>query len=94
MPCSSAKKYRLTDLDEVDFVMDLPSVFPCRDLDRCILSRIIHRFACRFTAAEADCNKCLKLDVSYIKAYLRRATARVNLDKSDLALKDYQKVSR
>ncbi|KAK3862703.1 hypothetical protein Pcinc_031460 [Petrolisthes cinctipes] len=46
----------------------------------------------KFKAAEADCNKCLKLDGKYVKGYLRRATARMNLDKNDLALKDYQKV--
>ncbi|XP_053628951.1 RNA polymerase II-associated protein 3 isoform X1 [Cherax quadricarinatus] len=46
----------------------------------------------KYTAAEADCNKCLKLDAGYIKAYLRRATSRVNLGKKELAIKDYQKV--
>ncbi|XP_053628962.1 RNA polymerase II-associated protein 3 isoform X2 [Cherax quadricarinatus] len=45
----------------------------------------------KYTAAEADCNKCLKLDAGYIKAYLRRATSRVNLGKKELAIKDYQK---
>ncbi|KAG7172719.1 RNA polymerase II-associated protein 3-like [Homarus americanus] len=46
----------------------------------------------KYTAAEADCNRSLKLEAGYIKAYLRRATCRIKLGKSELAIKDYQKV--
>lgn len=46
----------------------------------------------KYTAAESDCNRSLKLDAGYIKAYLRRATACINLGKTKLAVKDYKKV--
>lgn len=46
----------------------------------------------KYTAAEADCNRCLKLDCDYIKGYLRRATARLNLGKEELARRDCLKV--
>ena len=46
----------------------------------------------RYTAAEADCSRCLKLDCDYIKGYLRRATARLNLGKEELARRDCLKV--
>ncbi|XP_045591989.1 RNA polymerase II-associated protein 3 [Procambarus clarkii] len=46
----------------------------------------------KYKAAEDDCNMCLKLDAGYIKGYLRRATSRINLGKTELAIKDYQKV--
>lgn len=35
----------------------------------------------RFTEAEEDCSLALALDSSYVKAYYRRATARVKLGK-------------
>ncbi|XP_050687967.1 RNA polymerase II-associated protein 3-like isoform X2 [Eriocheir sinensis] len=46
----------------------------------------------KFTAAEADCNRCLKLDCNYLKGFLRRATARLGLGKEELARRDYLKV--
>ncbi|XP_076059848.1 uncharacterized protein LOC143036403 [Oratosquilla oratoria] len=46
----------------------------------------------RFEEAELDCNRCLTLDPTYIKAVLRRATARRALGKIDLAKQDYVKV--
>lgn len=47
---------------------------------------------CRYAAAEADCNKCIKLDPKYIKAYLRRGTSRIKLAKPEAAREDFQKV--
>lgn len=55
------------------------------------MSKLVFYF--RYIAAEADCNRSLKLDAGYIKAYLRRATACINLGKTKLAVKDYRKVS-
>lgn len=46
----------------------------------------------KYTAAEADCNKCIKLDPKYIKAYLRRGTSRIKLAKLEAAREDFQKV--
>ncbi|XP_063589324.1 RNA polymerase II-associated protein 3-like [Penaeus indicus] len=46
----------------------------------------------KYAAAEADCNKCLKLDSKYIKAYLRRGTSRIKLAKPEAAREDFQKV--
>lgn len=46
----------------------------------------------KYTAAEADCDCCLSIDPKYIKGYLRRATSRINLGKSEDAAKDYKKV--
>ena len=36
---------------------------------------------CRYAAAEQDCTLALELDATYVKAWLRRATARTLLDK-------------
>lgn len=46
----------------------------------------------KYAAAEADCNKCIKLDPKYIKAYLRRGTSRIKLAKPEAAREDFQKV--
>ncbi|GFW00776.1 RNA polymerase II-associated protein 3, partial [Trichonephila clavipes] len=46
----------------------------------------------QFQAAENDCNLCLSLDPTYVKAYLRRGTARKALDKIHLAHSDFLKV--
>lgn len=43
-----------------------------------------------FTAAEADCTEAIQLDASYIKAYLRRASACKELGKLLEAAKDYE----
>lgn len=46
----------------------------------------------RFQAAENDCTLCLSIDPTYVKAYLRRGTARKNLNKFSLAKVDFSKV--
>eukprot|EP00106_Octopus_bimaculoides_P002900 XP_014770342.1 PREDICTED: RNA polymerase II-associated protein 3-like [Octopus bimaculoides] len=48
----------------------------------------------KYAAAEEDCNTCLTLDPTYIKGYLRRATAKCGLLKYKEALGDYHKVLR
>lgn len=50
------------------------------------------RYYCRFQAAENDCNLCLSIDPTYVKAYLRRGTARKNLKKFSFAKDDFLKV--
>lgn len=42
----------------------------------------------QYGAAEADCNLALAIDPNYVKAYQRRAAARVALKKLDLAKED------
>lgn len=39
----------------------------------------------RYAAAESDCSIVLALDDRYLKAYLRRGTARLKLGKTDEA---------
>lgn len=46
----------------------------------------------KFAAAEQDCYSCLSLDPTYVKGYLRRATARSGLKKYEEAIADYEKV--
>ncbi|XP_050413091.2 RNA polymerase II-associated protein 3 [Patella vulgata] len=46
----------------------------------------------RYAAAESDATQAIQLDPLYIKSYLRRATARVGLQKFDLAKDDYQRI--
>ncbi|XP_066989271.1 RNA polymerase II-associated protein 3-like isoform X2 [Macrobrachium rosenbergii] len=46
----------------------------------------------KYEAAEVDCSRCLKLDPSYIKAYLRRGTSRLKLGKIQRATEDFRKV--
>ncbi|XP_068715100.1 RNA polymerase II-associated protein 3-like [Montipora foliosa] len=48
----------------------------------------------RYGAAEADCNQSLSLDVSYTKAFLRRAAARFQLGRIQEAEADYREVLR
>lgn len=43
----------------------------------------------QFQAAENDCTLCLSIDSTYVKAYLRRGTARKNLNKIALAKADF-----
>lgn len=40
-------------------------------------------YSCSYAEAEKDCSLSLALDDSYVKAYYRRATARVKLQKQD-----------
>jgi hypothetical protein len=42
-------------------------------------------FSCRYAAAEIDCTLALELDGNYLKAYLRRGTARCRLKEFTLA---------
>lgn len=46
----------------------------------------------RFSEAEADCNKSLHLDPTFVKAYHRRGTSRANTGKMELAISDFEKV--
>lgn len=59
----------------------------------CLLNWIeIIQFIQRFAAAEEDCCASLTLDPLYIKAYLRRGTARLGLEKCEEAKADFEKV--
>ena len=44
----------------------------------------------RYAAAESDCSMALALDDCYLKAYLRRGTARLRLGKTEEARKGNQ----
>ncbi|BFZ08860.1 hypothetical protein BsWGS_11899 [Bradybaena similaris] len=46
----------------------------------------------KFAAAELDCTVSISLDPLYVKAYLRRASARASLRKFDEAMSDYNHV--
>ncbi|KAL1275261.1 hypothetical protein QQF64_034884 [Cirrhinus molitorella] len=46
----------------------------------------------KFAVAESDCNLAIALDGKYVKAYIRRAAARVALNKHQEALEDYEMV--
>ena len=46
----------------------------------------------RYGAAEADCCTAISLDPSYVKAYSRRGSARVKLNKIQEARKDFHHV--
>ncbi|CAG5136265.1 unnamed protein product [Candidula unifasciata] len=46
----------------------------------------------KFAAAELDCTVSISLDPLYVKAYLRRASARASLGKFDQAMSDYSHV--
>jgi len=46
----------------------------------------------QYQSAENDCTLCLSIDPTYVKAYLRRGTARKNLNKISLAKADFSKV--
>ncbi|KAH3892723.1 hypothetical protein DPMN_016849 [Dreissena polymorpha] len=46
----------------------------------------------KFAAAELDCSIALTLDPLYTKAYLRRGTARLGLNKYEEARRDYERV--
>ena len=45
------------------------------------VSHSSHFACCRYAAAESDCSLAIALDDSYVKAYLRRGTARAKLGK-------------
>ena len=49
-------------------------------------------FYSRYGAAEADCTTSISLDPTYVKAYSRRGTARVKLNKLQEARKDFTHV--
>ena len=46
----------------------------------------------KYGAAEADCHAALEIDPSYVKALMRRGSARVNLNKLDEAKTDFDDV--
>ncbi|XP_072027379.1 RNA polymerase II-associated protein 3-like [Amphiura filiformis] len=46
----------------------------------------------RYSEAEADCNKAISLDCTYVKAYSRRGAARIELGKLEEANKDFKQV--
>ncbi|PIK43964.1 putative RNA polymerase II-associated protein 3 [Apostichopus japonicus] len=46
----------------------------------------------RFSEAEKDCSASIHLDFTYVKAYARRGTARIELGKLEDARKDFQQV--
>mgnify|MGYP001793689613 CR=1 FL=1 len=48
----------------------------------------------RFGAAENDCTDAIALDPTYVKAYIRRGTARQKLKKLQGALDDYSQVMK
>ncbi len=46
----------------------------------------------RFAAAEIDCSTAISIDPTYVKAYARRASARLSLSKLQDAKKDFERV--
>ena len=54
----------------------------------------IHVYSCSYAEAEKDCSLALALDDSYVKAYYRRATARVKLQRLDDAKLGIHNLSR
>ena len=46
----------------------------------------------KYGAAEADCDAALEIDPSYVKALMRRGSARVHLNKLDEAKTDFDDV--
>ena len=44
----------------------------------------------KWTQSVEDCNRCLSLDDTYIKAYLRRAKSYMELQKFEEAVRDYE----
>lgn len=49
-------------------------------------------FIFRYGAAEKDCTDAIILDPSYVKAYMRRGTARKKLARLEPALDDFKQV--
>ena len=48
----------------------------------------------KFKESVADCNAALELDENYLKAILRRAASRMELEEYDAAVADYEKAHR
>jgi len=48
----------------------------------------------KWTQSVEDCNRCLSLDDTYIKAYLRRAKCYMELQKFEEAVRDYERVHK
>lgn len=46
----------------------------------------------QYALAEEDCNECLYLDATYVKAFYRRGQSRQGLKKWGLAIEDFQQV--
>ena len=51
-----------------------------------------HRVCIRYAAAEMDCTEAVTRDPAYVKAFCRRASARVALKNYEGARVDYQRV--
>jgi len=48
----------------------------------------------KWTQSIVDCNSCLSLDDTYVKAYLRRAKSYMELQKFEEAVRDYERVHK
>lgn len=51
-----------------------------------------HGVCIRYAPAEMDCSEAVSRDVTYVKAFCRRASARVALKNYEGARVDYQRV--
>lgn len=49
-------------------------------------------FYCRYGGADVDCTTSISLDPTYVKAYSRRACARIGLGRLEDADRDFDKV--
>ena len=48
----------------------------------------------KYKESVSDCNAALELDENYLKAILRRAASRMELEEYDAAVADYEKAHR
>ena len=59
---------------------------------RSLLTNWVVLYLCRYADAVVDCTTAISLDPLYIKAYLRRASAKAAQHALDEALGDYERV--